>query len=768
MVANSQTDNRKPRLNPFAFPSDTDFRFVTLIVGVLGTSLFIYSLLYEAIPINAVALNGMYQKCQVAAQTAFPGSSFLDKQEANTLFIQCMLPIQWNATAWICLGLALLLSVTVALYWVLPNWKIWRGGLKVLDAGNAPTGMLAYLSDLCREAGLTRNPVFLLNPYSSASSGLTFGRFRRYFIVLNSGLVIQFHTDRPAFRAIVLHELGHIRNADIDKTYLTITVGWGFAIAALVPWVITQCIPPWHFNQTLNIGWRVLVLSILIYLTRNAILRTREVYADVRASVWDDHGIQKGQISALSRVLKTFPSSGRAHWRYLLRKHPDPQQRYQALSDTSMLFRMGFWDAFAVGVVVTAAISSLSFLLGLLPIVVSIGPITEEVGTIAFALFAALMMASIVGSGIWRATFAGLIGGMALPRAIQASMALLLGLLLGQVLSIQVFSPLSKISFYNDGLPFLLPEQFTLSSFIDQAGFFLVWNVLLLVILFLALRWIRASATTWLDVAVSNSSPGWIYWIAVVIASVVLGTWFEQLTAVQGITQVVLNPSDPLHSAILDAMQTALGVSFPDIRISVLLFDLIALAIDPLICLTFISLWAYPLASWFWRRRKSRTVHATWVWLDASPKAQTLATPYQVPIRPGFAFIMGLAGGLAFCGLLPLFANGLNLALSSDQMIVLAVLLQAGIGAIVAGRVKRIGVIHGLFAAFLAGCMMAAGIVGFSLLHKVQLQFSTIWGIFGQVVNGGALATLLVTLVVAALAVEVRRLSRPATPMRMA
>jgi hypothetical protein len=45
-VAADSGTRRQPRLNPFIFPSDTDFRFVLLIVAVLGASLFIFNGLY--------------------------------------------------------------------------------------------------------------------------------------------------------------------------------------------------------------------------------------------------------------------------------------------------------------------------------------------------------------------------------------------------------------------------------------------------------------------------------------------------------------------------------------------------------------------------------------------------------------------------------------------------------------------------------------------------------------------------------------------------
>jgi hypothetical protein len=38
-----------PRLNPFEFPGNTEFRFILLIVAVIGASLFIYGDLYNSV-----------------------------------------------------------------------------------------------------------------------------------------------------------------------------------------------------------------------------------------------------------------------------------------------------------------------------------------------------------------------------------------------------------------------------------------------------------------------------------------------------------------------------------------------------------------------------------------------------------------------------------------------------------------------------------------------------------------------------------------------
>ena len=96
-----------------------------------------------------------------------------------------------------------------------------------------------------------------------------------------------------------------------------------------------------------------LALAALVYLTRNAVLRAREVYADVRASVPD------GPQGALRRILAGLPRQPRLVWRRLWSVHPDPETRLAAVNDTRRLFPLGLLVAFGTGVATTIAYESL-------------------------------------------------------------------------------------------------------------------------------------------------------------------------------------------------------------------------------------------------------------------------------------------------------------------------------------------------------------------------------------------------------------------------
>ncbi len=48
-------ETRKARLNPFLFSPDTNFRFVLLIISILGASLFAYNNIYNQLNQKEVA-----------------------------------------------------------------------------------------------------------------------------------------------------------------------------------------------------------------------------------------------------------------------------------------------------------------------------------------------------------------------------------------------------------------------------------------------------------------------------------------------------------------------------------------------------------------------------------------------------------------------------------------------------------------------------------------------------------------------------------------
>ena len=158
----------------------------------------------------------------------------------------------------------------------------------------------------------------------------------------------------------MLHKLAHLRNGDVNKIYFTWAIWWAFVVAVLLPSLLKEL----RFPDD-NLAGTAFVLTVLASLTRNAVLRAREFYADVRASAWD------GRTGALGRVLETLPGMRGGRLWAMLSVHPSPQERRQTLEDTLRLFRFQRWEAVGRGIAAMLAL----FPLTLFPIFLStVGP----------------------------------------------------------------------------------------------------------------------------------------------------------------------------------------------------------------------------------------------------------------------------------------------------------------------------------------------------------------------------------------------------------
>jgi Zn-dependent protease with chaperone function len=695
--------------DPFLLPSTTTGRFLLLITGVIGVSLFAYDFVYLA-------------------------------------FVQGKVPTEVRDAAWWMIGgVLVLLIATAVIYLVIPGWIIRKRRLTPLTPDDSPE-LSEEVTRLAREAGLARPPVVLVEALNTSVSALVFGRPHRRYLRLNGGLVTRFSTDLAAFRATVRHELAHLRNRDVDQTYLAIAVWYAFLLTALVPLAVTVLLERgWYL---VGLSWRLLALAAIVLLFRNAVLRRREYGADARALQWDGPQGALRRVLAASAASASRASTSSSRW-WPLGTHPPIAVREAALDNPKALFDLGFWDAFGAGLVATIAFGNVAMLINAL--LAEPAPLTIRW---AAGLFFAPLAAVGITAGIWRTVLFAQSTGARPPSTLAVGVGLGCGMLLGEPLSL----PASITGVWGVGPP---PSPL----FVAVAVLALVTATMLLA------AWIRSCALAWLPIASARVQR--VVVIAAVAGSaivltVVLGYW-TFLRDLHPLIPILTEQTLTDHVMLSDSAWPG-----PPWLWMALNHELILHIVrqDPIV-VTVVVLWLFPTVGLLRRHSPGVSGPGTEI-----PEWST---------RPALIVLIGLAGGAAYAVALLLYRALLHASMAANHrvgsdnfiqvfaywQIVGAVAAQAAVALGVALWVKSFRVIWGLLAAFITGTVASAAMLGAIVVGGCIGAFSVrpgpcAWTAHGGyvmlmlrwVVVTGALAAIAAGLLGTAVAVVVRRRSR--------
>ncbi len=364
----SSPDHPHPVRSPLPVTWTTTLRFVLLVVAATATVATVTNWLlpwvfgdYDSAAIEAV------NACQDAVYRDLMDISrshgFWDVFRSDGPFHQRLgqladCPRTGRSGAWPLIGVVSFWTIVIVALWWLPAWRVRRRRYERLGqvTGTHPPGadgrpgLLDALAQLQHTAGVPSAVTYLRDNLDPRCTALAFGRTGHRCVVLSAGLETLRHRDRAAFDAVVLHELAHVRNRDVDIGFLTV-IAWRVAMPLVALTILLSVARPWtNAGGTAGdklfdaaVALQFLGSAAAVLLLGRSVLRSRELLADARVSQWASR-------DDLIRTLEShFPHSSRRP--VLLWTHPSLTRRISAMRDGRLLEATNFWVWFAVGLV---------------------------------------------------------------------------------------------------------------------------------------------------------------------------------------------------------------------------------------------------------------------------------------------------------------------------------------------------------------------------------------------------------------------------------
>lgn len=321
----------KKRLNPFAFPPETNAFFTLLAVTAPIWMLELGQIVSASMGFITMA------NAESTART-------IEEQglvEANVRNL--LLPI---------ILIAFMFLVAAVVYLSHPIRIRLKKNLHKITRKDDPdfVDAIQNLVDISR---ISPSPLIEVAANSRSMAGQAFGLWTNYVLQLGGRFRLLFRKDVESFRAIILHELAHIANADITRTYFTQAI-WIAAIGlTVIPalglsiiYFIRMLVNPSGTDLSivllslLKVGGAMLIITAIY----SSLLRSREFYADHRAALW---GAGKSLADILKRTILPKARNQRVR---LWKLHPTAEERLAVLQDPDKLFRVRTGLPFLVGV----------------------------------------------------------------------------------------------------------------------------------------------------------------------------------------------------------------------------------------------------------------------------------------------------------------------------------------------------------------------------------------------------------------------------------
>ncbi|MFD1547297.1 M48 family metalloprotease [Nonomuraea guangzhouensis] len=489
-AAGEMVSGRRP--NPFTLPSSTTSRFLILITATIACSLYLALYLFE------LRLRVAYMPEHVRHAECLSSLRSGVRSVEPTLLVDRY----GECTAGVTAGEALLpigslvvpALFALLLYALHPLWAYRRGlmALAEVSGGEAHADLVRRFTSIAEAEAPGKNVRLLVDPGRGEVTGRALGLPRRHIVVLSMGLVLA-HATTPAITESVLrHELAHIRNRDVGIAHFTVAIWWSFLLTACVPALVATAI--WIPSGLLVQSARVVVMTLVLWLARTAVLRAREHHADVKAGDTAERQETMAEAIETASSNRRYPGPLR-----FFSSHPARRYRLAVLNEPGRLLRLDQWEMFSAG--------SLAGL-GFAPVYHSYSQLDTE-GVIEARYFAPGLMFGLLISGVlvvavWRASIGRLAGHGSRMSLWWASASFTVGVIAGQ------FAAMIRAELWIWTLAFVNP----------LVG--LTYCLVLLLIIRAFLSWAKACSSAWLAV---SAHPRTITLAAVAVSAVVIGPW---------------------------------------------------------------------------------------------------------------------------------------------------------------------------------------------------------------------------------------------------
>jgi Zn-dependent protease with chaperone function len=310
------------KLSPLIFFSETDILLIILLISLAAMLLFSgsiiigLSLIFTASYMNPIMIN----------------------PENSNIAIPPMQILSLMA-----LYISICISIITYIYIMYPE-NI-KNGLKIIDLSNLPHINEAISSFLHRFNDKHRYIQTLIYlPKNKKGDMFVFGNRGKYYIAIPLGLVYEFKNDPEKYKPLFLHEVAHIFNGDVSKTFITLSI-WSFFVNYMkiyIPLILILIAISLHAGKYDDLIWYIastIMISVVIYLSYNSILRIREFFADKRATLWDTSPNNIQYLLSNNYVPKPTERSGiHTYLKNLFEVHPTITRRIKMLSDNTPLF----------------------------------------------------------------------------------------------------------------------------------------------------------------------------------------------------------------------------------------------------------------------------------------------------------------------------------------------------------------------------------------------------------------------------------------------